>query len=78
MQSNDIFDKDNPPLVVKLNRVIEASYPTGAVDYVEVIRACMAVATAYQRALEGHSPTHANLIQQSAERICEWMAADKM
>ena len=64
-------------LIVKLNRIIEGHFPIGAVDYVEAIRACMSLATAYQRALEGHSESHANMIRENALSICEWMQANK-
>lgn len=63
------------PLVVELNRTVEAHFTPGNVDFVEVIRACMSLATAYQRALEGHSPNHANMIRENAIAIAEWMTA---
>lgn len=75
--SENTLDSLDESLVVKLNHIIEMHYPIGEVDYVETIRSCMALATAYQRALEGHSPTHANMIADSAKAICEWMANNK-
>lgn len=75
--SNDTLVQFDPPLVMVLNRVVENHFPPGDVDYVEVIRAAMALATAYQRALETLSPAHANEIRENARAISEWMAAKR-